>query len=261
MFTGISPSTLLGWLLTAGGIVLVDLSLSGDNALIIGAAASRLSGRQRTWALIWGGAGAIVARIVLTGVATELLRIPLLQTIGALIIMVITIRMLIPETDGSAELEGRSQSDRLWRAVLTILVADVSMSLDNILAIGALARGNLSLLALGLLLSMLLLLTASALIARIIERLPWLIDLTALILAYTAADLALQDPEVSGRFGITGIYAWLLIGGTLLFTLLVDIGFHIARGRRTRQTPAPTARPEAAPATDAREEERQTTGG
>jgi YjbE family integral membrane protein len=260
MFTGIGPSTLLGWLLTAGGIVLVDLSLSGDNALIIAAAASRLSGRKRTWALIWGGAGAIVARIVLTAVATELLRIPLLQTIGALVIMVITIRMLIPETEDDTEPQGRSQSDRLWRAVLTILVADVSMSLDNILAIGALARGNLPLLALGLLLSMLLLLTASALIARMIERLPWLIDLTALILAYTAADLALQDPEVSGRLGVTGIYAWLLIGGTLLFTLLVDIGFHIVRARRTHQTSGSAARPEATPASDAREEERPRTG-
>lgn len=235
MFTGLAPSTLLGWLATAGGIILVDLSLSGDNALIIAVAASRLQGRQRRAALLWGGVGAIVARIILTGLAALVLQLPWIETIGAVIILIITIRMLIPEGTENAEQMGKRAPDRLWNAILTILIADVSMSLDNILAIGALAHGNLLLLAFGLLLSMILLLSASALIARLIERLPWLIDLTALILAYTAATLALQDPAVSGRFGIRGGEAEVLILAVLVFTALVDVGFRFLRMRHAHK--------------------------
>jgi YjbE family integral membrane protein len=242
MLMGIAPSTLLGWLVTVGGIILVDLALSGDNALIIGAAASRLSGRQRTVALIWGGVGAIAARIILTGIASQLLLLPLIQTIGAVVIMVITIRLLIPENAENGGDTGRPRSDRLGAAILTILVADVSMSLDNILAIGALAHGNIPLLAFALLLSMVLLLTASALIARLIARLPWLMDLTALILAYTAANLALQDPAVSGRLGVKGVWGVELIAAVLIFTLLVDIGFRIARARKAPQPAVESAR-------------------
>src|SRR5512146_2702 len=90
---------LVQWLLTLGGIILVDIALSGDNALVIGAAASRLPARQRTIALLWGGIFAAVLRIGLTGIATELLLIPLLQTVGAAVILFIAMRMLAPEKE------------------------------------------------------------------------------------------------------------------------------------------------------------------
>ena len=132
------------WLLTVGGIILVDIALSGDNALVIGAAASQLARRQRTIALIWGGLGAIVIRIALTGIATELLLIPLLQSVGGAVILFIAIRMLFPESvDGDS---GRRASERLWTAIFSILIADLTMSLDNVLAVGALAHGDLALL-------------------------------------------------------------------------------------------------------------------
>lgn len=236
MLAGVTPSQIVGWLVTAGGIILVDLALSGDNALIVGAAASRLPHRQQLVALVWGGAAAIVLRIILTGVAADLLLLPLVQTIGAVVIMFITIRMLIPESDSEdgAEKASRRASDRLGPAILTILAADVSMSLDNVLAIGALSRGNIPLLVFGLILSMLLLLTASAIIARLIERFPWLMDLSALILAYTAASLALQDKTVSAALGLTGYRAVEVIAGALLFTLLVDIALRYDRAYHRR---------------------------
>jgi YjbE family integral membrane protein len=236
MLAGVTPSQLVGWLVTAGGIILVDLALSGDNALIVGAAASRLPRRQQTIALAWGGTAAIVLRIILTTVAANLLLLPLVQTIGAAVIMFITIRMLIPESDGddSAEKASRRASDRLGPAILTILAADVSMSLDNVLAIGALSRGNIPLLIFGLIVSMLLLLTASAIIARLIQRFPWLMDLSALILAYTAASLALQDKAVSAALGLTGYRAVEVIVGALLFTLLVDIALRYDRAYHRR---------------------------
>ena len=246
MPVSVTPSDILGWLVTAGGIILVDLALSGDNALIIGAAASRLPRRQQLVALLWGGAGAIILRIVLTTIASQLLLLPFIQTAGAVVILFITIRMLIPESDdGEAEQRDRRASDRLGPAILTILAADLSMSLDNVLAIGALSRGNIALLVFGLLLSMVLLLTASAVVARLIARFPWLMDLTALVLAYTAATLALSDRTVASALGLTGGRALAVIAGTLLFTLLVDIALRLDRAWHARRRPAIPAAAEA----------------
>ena len=184
----------LSYWATAGSIVLIDLVLSGDNALVIGAAASRLPRGQRLFAIIWGGVLAVVFRMLLAIVATELLFIPYLRSIGGVILLVIAIRLLIPE---GAPAEGsRSASSRLIPAILTILAADATMSLDNVLAVGALAHGRIELLVAGLLLSMLLLFVASALIARIIERVPILMDVAAVVLAWTAANLVVEDAPV-----------------------------------------------------------------
>jgi len=126
----------LSYLATMGGIVLIDLVLSGDNALVIGAAASRLPRGQRLIAIIWGGVLAVVFRMLLAIVATELLFIPYLRSIGGVILIIIAIRLLIPE---SPEQGSRRASARLLPAILTILAADATMSLDNVLAVGALA--------------------------------------------------------------------------------------------------------------------------
>jgi YjbE family integral membrane protein len=183
-----------------GGIVLVDLVLSGDNALVIGAAAAGLPLRQRWYAIVGGGAAAFVLRVVFAAAATLLLRLPLLQAIGGALLLVIAIRLLL----GRASEEASHESDdgpsmkapaakRFVPALLTILVADVTMSLDNVLAVGALAAGHLKLLAAGLLLSIALVLAGSALVAALIRRLPWLLDLAALLLGWTAAGMVLHD--------------------------------------------------------------------
>jgi YjbE family integral membrane protein len=176
-----------------GGIVLIDLVLSGDNALVIGAAASRLPRGQRLIAIIWGGVLAVVFRMLLAIVATELLFIPYLRSIGGVILLAIAIRLLIPENTAQGP---RRASAHLIPAILTILAADATMSLDNVLAVGALAHRHIELLVAGLLLSMLLLFVASALIARIIERVPLLMDVAAVVLAWTAASLVVEDSPV-----------------------------------------------------------------
>lgn len=223
------------WLLTLGGIILVDIALSGDNALVIGAAASRLPKRQRAIALLWGGLCAAILRIGLTGVATELLLIPLLQTVGAAVILFIAVRMLLPEKEDADA--ARRASDRLIPAIVSILIADVTMSIDNILAIGALAHGNIPLLVVGLAISVALLLLASALVARLIERFWWLMDLAALVLGYLAAQLVIQDPIVSRWADLTGVR-----GTALTVALVVLVGavalwqrFAQARGRAKRE--------------------------
>ena len=193
-----------------GGIILVDLVLSGDNALVIGAAAAGLPRQQRWYAIALGGGGAIVLRIAFAILATLLLRLPLLQAFGGLLLLFIAVRLLMDRgeakqveaaEDGETVQEGKPVSVEIneparrgfLAALLTILVADVTMSLDNVLAIGALAAGNLPILAIGLVLSIGLLLIGSALVAELIGRLPWLLDVAALVLAWTAGNMILDD--------------------------------------------------------------------
>jgi YjbE family integral membrane protein len=192
---------MLQYLGILGGIILVDLTLSGDNALVIGAAASGLPRRQRTLAILTGGGAAIVLRILFTVAAALLLQIPLLQTIGAVLLLFIAVRLLVGQHGGVAEERHEGASGRqvgFWSAMFTILIADVTMSLDNILAVAALARDEIPLLIIGLLLSVLILLVGSALVAELIQRLPWLMDVAALVLGWTAAHMILSDDIVRG---------------------------------------------------------------
>jgi len=192
-----------------GSIILVDLVLSGDNALVIGAAAAGLPRRQRWAAIVLGGSGAILLRIVFAIIATLLLRLPLLQALGGFLLLLIALRLLMDRgnkqsmqqssrAQGALENTTHATAKALVKrsflaALLTILVADVTMSLDNVLAIGALASGNLPLLTVGLLLSIVFMLLGSALLAELIERFPWLLDVAALVLAWTAAKMVLDD--------------------------------------------------------------------
>lgn len=189
-----------------GGIVLVDLVLSGDNALVIGAAAASLPRQQRWTAILAGGGGAIVLRIAFTLIAALLLQLPLLQAIGGVLLIGIAVKLLLDrERDLRHEQESeksRAESDThssqvaqrgFVSALLTILVADVTMSLDNVLAVAALASEHIPLLIAGLLLSILLLLVGSALVAELINRLPWLLDVAALVLGWTASNMLLHD--------------------------------------------------------------------
>lgn len=184
-----------------GGIILVDLTLSGDNALVIGAAAAGLPAQQRRLAILLGGAGAIVLRILFAIVATLLLQLPLLQALGGLVLLVIAVRLLmgrdVHTPEGAAVAASPASpatgNKSFVSALTTIIVADVTMSLDNVLAIGALAAGQLTLLVVGLLLSIAIVLAGSALVAALIRRLPWLLDVAALVLGWTAAGMVLHD--------------------------------------------------------------------
>jgi YjbE family integral membrane protein len=226
-------SGVVQWLITLGGIILVDIALSGDNALVIGAAASRLPQRQRAIALLWGGLAAAILRIGLTGLASELLLIPLVQSVGGAVILFIAIRMLAPEKE-DGDTASRA-SDRLLPAILSIFIADFTMSVDNILAIGALARGNLSLLVIGLLVSIALLLLASAVVAQLISRFWWLMDVAALVLGYLAAQLVLQDPIVSRAADLTGVRATALTVGVVVVVGIIALAQRFAQVRRRRK--------------------------
>jgi YjbE family integral membrane protein len=207
--------------------------LSGDNALVIGAAAARLPRRQQRGAIIWGGVGAVIFRIALASTATLLFGIPLVQAIGGVAILIIAIRLLMPDDPRGGRQRRRSTSDRMMAAIVTIVVADVSMSLDNVLAVGALAAGNLSLLAAGLVLSMVLLMTASAVVASLIRRFWWLMDVAAIVLGWTAAGLIANDIWLNERLHPTAEQISLVYVVCVGIVLAADLGLRLTR-RRTR---------------------------
>lgn len=211
-----------------GSIILIDLVLSGDNALVIGVAASSLPRKTRWSAIVLGGGMAIVLRILFTIAATFLLNFPLLQVIGGAILLYITLHMLVERShkrQGQLEQEEESfvANDSFGKALLTIIVADATVSLDNILAIGAIANGEVVPLIIGLIVSVAFILLGSALVAELIERLPLLLDLACLILAWTAATMFLSDTKLGP---ILAHFPWaqiVLPVVTMGITLVIDL--------------------------------------
>lgn len=187
---------ILGGLAAIASIVVIDLVLSGDNAVVIGLAVRRLPPRQRRLAVILGGAGAIALRVFFAAIAALLLSVPFLQAAGGLLLLWIAWKLLREDEAGHAVSEGQS----LLAALQTILVADVVMSLDNVLAVAGVSHGNVVQLVFGLVLSMPMIMLSSGLIAAIIDRFPWLTVLGAGILAWTAG-VMIRDDAIIGRFG------------------------------------------------------------
>jgi YjbE family integral membrane protein len=178
------------------GIVLSDLVLSGDNAVVIGIAARRLSPERRRRAIIIGGAGAIGLRIFFTAIAAVLLDLPLIELVGGLLLLWIAWKLLQPEQN---ETGGVSEADTLRSAVKTIILADVVMSLDNILAVGGLADGELWLLLFGLGLSIPIILAGSEVVARVLGRVPVLVYVGVVVLIWTATRMVLEDHALQSR--------------------------------------------------------------
>ncbi len=195
-------------------IILVDLALSGDNALVIGAAASKLQGRERRIAILFGGGTAIILRVLLTFFAVYILQFPYINAIGGIIIFVLALLLLreIHEAEEEIELESKPQriprfspkTARLLQTCASITLADLSMSLDNVLAIAGISNGNYVVLAIGLLASILLLLVASSVIAHFIEKFPILIYVAGFILTITSADMIAADKGIGAQLsGLT----------------------------------------------------------
>ncbi len=174
-----------------GNIILINIVLSGDNAVVIALAAKSLPPKQKKMAVIWGSAAAIILRIVLTIFALQLLTLPYLKLIGAVLLFYIGVQLLA-EGDGEENIEGHSN---LWSAIKTILVADLVMSLDNVLA--AAANGNVTLLVIGLAISVPLIVFGSAIVLKLMEKFPIIITLGAALLGYLAGEMLFSDPIVT----------------------------------------------------------------
>lgn len=176
-----------------GNIILINIVLSGDNAVVIALAAKSLPPKQKKMAVIWGSAAAIILRIVLTIFALQLLTLPYLKLIGAALLFYIGVQLLAEDGD-EEDIEGHSN---LWGAIKTILIADLVMSLDNVLGVAAAANGNITLLVVGLAISVPLIVFGSAIVLKLMEKFPIIITLGAALLGYLAGEMLFSDPVVS----------------------------------------------------------------
>jgi YjbE family integral membrane protein len=181
-----------------GSIILANIVLSGDNAVVIALAARSLPAQQQKKAIFWGSGAAIVMRIVLTLIAVEMLRWPYLKIVGGLLLLYIGVSLLVEDEDGEGVEE---RAGGLLSAIRTILVADLVMSLDNVLAVAAAAKGDTPLLVIGLAISIPLIIFGSTLLLKVMERLPIIITLGAALLGFLAGEMIFTDPAVSARFG------------------------------------------------------------
>lgn len=175
-------------------IIWVNIILSGDNAVVIALAARSLPAHQQNKAVFWGAGAAVIMRIVLTIVAVELLKFPYLKLIGGALLLWIAVKLLVPEDDQG---DGIESSANLWGAIKTILIADLVMSLDNVIAVAAAAKGSLLLLILGLAISIPLVIFGATMLMRLMERWPVIITIGAAILGWVAGEMAVTDPVIA----------------------------------------------------------------
>ena len=175
-------------------IMSIDILLSGDNAVVIALASRSLPDAQRKIAVMGGSAAAVVLRIILCLLITSLLQIPYLRVFGGLLLLYIGVKLVIPENEAHGK--GIAAKSHVWGAIRTILIADAVMSLDNVVAIAAAAHGSVLLIALGLVISIPLIVFGSQLVLRVLNRFPILVVLGGGLLGWIAGEIIVSDPAV-----------------------------------------------------------------
>jgi YjbE family integral membrane protein len=181
-----------GFWLALGKIVWINVLLSGDNALVIALACRGLRGRYRFWGMVAGSGIAVALRVVFTGIVATLMALPYLKLVGGLALLVIAAKLLVPDDDNEDIAAGHT----LWQAVRIVAIADLVMSLDNVIAVAAAANGQASLLIVGLAMSIPLIIAGAALIMLVLDRFPILVWLGAMLLGWVAGEVIATDLAV-----------------------------------------------------------------
>ncbi|HET9495799.1 MAG TPA: TerC family protein [Chloroflexia bacterium] len=221
-----------GLLIALFNIIVIDLTLSGDNAVVIGMAVRKLPPRQKRVAILAGGGLAIALRIALTAVATFLLTVPLLRAVGGLVLLWITYHLITADDDSghTTNVEGNSH---LWDAMRTIIIADVTMSTDNVLAVGAAAHGDIPLLIFGLTLSMAILVMGGTIVSVLMSKIGWLVYVGAGVLVVLAGEMIASDTWLLER-GWLPEEGWVPWALTAAGAVLVVAAIVLKRRRRDR---------------------------
>jgi YjbE family integral membrane protein len=208
-----------------GKIMWINILLSGDNAVVIAMACRSLPARQRFWGMVLGAGVAVVLRIIFTVIIASLMMMPYLKLLGGLALFYIAVKLMVPE-DEHKDMEA---ADKLWRAVQMVAVADIIMSLDNVIAIAAAAQGSFLLLVIGLAVSIPLIVAGAALIMSLLDRFPILIWAGAALLGWITGEVLATDPAIEAMlvaefgqsmfhsielsFATVGAVAVLVVGG------------------------------------------------
>ena len=226
-----------GFWLAVGQIIMIDILLGGDNAVVIALACRNLPDKMRTRGIIYGTAGAIILRVILIAFALALLAIPYLKIVGAVLLLWIGVKLLQPEAEDDHNV---SSSDKLWAAVKTVIVADLVMSIDNVLAIAGAAQGahqdhQLALVVFGLLVSIPIIVAGSQLVLKLMARFPVVITLGAMLLGWIAGQMAYSDPAIKPYLPEADFWGYVVAAAGALLVLA------IGKFMQSRQKPAAAA--------------------
>jgi YjbE family integral membrane protein len=205
------------FLAALGAIILIDLVLAGDNAIVIALAARSLPAHLQRKAILWGTVGAIGVRTLMTVAVVWLLKIPGLLLAGGVLLVWIAVKLLRPDSSGSEE--HKVSAAGFWTAMKTIVIADAVMGLDNVLAVAGAAHGSFLLVALGLLISIPIVVWGSTVVLHWVERFPVIVQAGSAILAWTAAKMILSEPLLKTWIHVDGISAWVFSAGVIALTL------------------------------------------
>jgi YjbE family integral membrane protein len=213
--------------LAVGQIIMIDILLGGDNAVVIALACRQLPPNLRTKGILWGTAGAIILRVILIAFALTLLQVPFLKLVGAILLLWIGIKLLLPQDeDGHGNIQG---SDKLWAAVKTVIVADLVMSIDNVIAIagaatGAASQHQLPLVIFGLLVSIPIIIWGSQMVLKLMDRFPIIITAGAMLLGWIAGSMAQTDPALVQWIPQSSVWGYGMGVAGALLVLLVGRG-------------------------------------
>jgi YjbE family integral membrane protein len=206
-------------------IIWINILLSGDNAVVIAMACRGLPHRQRLWGMVLGAGVAVLLRVVFTGIVASLMLLPYLKLVGGIALFYIAAKLLVPEKPDENEVEA---VEHLWRAVRIVAVADIIMSLDNVIAIAAAAEGNIALLVIGLTISIPLIVAGAALIMRLLDRFPILVWAGAALLGWIVGEVIVTDPAIQGylepKLGAEGFHYIMLFAAIMGAILVIVVG-------------------------------------
>ncbi|MGH6663271.1 MAG: TerC family protein [Rhodospirillales bacterium] len=223
------------FLVALGQIIVIDILLSGDNAIVIALAARSLPKHQQRWAILGGAAGAVGLRIVFATVIIYLMAIPYLKLVGGVLLLWIAIKLLLPDDDGKDGVEAKPGNTKLLGAMGTIIMADAVMSLDNVIGIAAAAKGSILLLSIGLAISIPICIFGATLVLRLLGRFPWLVTGGCALLGWIAGDIAYADPGIAHLTeGLHPYWHHAVAGATMMLVVIVGhaIARHLARRRK-----------------------------
>lgn len=208
-------------------IVLIDLVLAGDNAIVIGLAARNVQKADQKKVILWGTVGAIIVRVIMTLLVLQLLTIPGLRLAGGLMLLYIAYKLLVDEKDH--EIDAGSQ---MWAAIRTIIIADTMMGLDNVLAVAGAAHGDFVLVVIGLAISIPIMVWGSTMILKLTDRFPFVITIGAAVLAWTAAKMLVQEPLIEEWFAS----GWVKYGFEIIcIIIIVALGIYVKKNKAKKR--------------------------
>jgi YjbE family integral membrane protein len=216
--------------LAALQIIWINILLSGDNAVVIALACRGLHGSRRRWGMILGAGAAIGLRVIFTIIIAQLMGLPFLKLVGGVALLWIAIKLLVPEEAHGEDSVKAGES--LWRAVRIVAIADIVMSLDNVIAIAAAAKGDITLIIFGLVVSIPMIIAGAALLMAVLDRFPILVWAGAALLGWIAGEIMIEDPASISFLGADFVHKYVYVAAALGALFVIGLGWLLRRRRQ-----------------------------